>query len=229
MPLYQYGDSLVKDKTVLQTVLSLTWESQYVGKTVFILRWCPGGYCNKHVSGHVSVCLPTCRTITLPINANVNPPVTPHHCYRMQYFLNLNPISGTPSVDPLNIKQMSQKASFCNIVFLSYNGALWDKGLVHCRICFVPHVLWMVLLYSEVFQNVIIKCPVNFERLYCNLKFSKISFNSLHCDVDNNVNVHNSIWSCLIICYTLNYMLHMSTSHNRLIWLFSSPLSACKL
>ena len=41
---YQYKDSHVKDKTVSQTVLSLTWESPYLGKTVFILRWCPDGY-----------------------------------------------------------------------------------------------------------------------------------------------------------------------------------------
>ena len=35
---YQYWDSHVKDKTVSPTVLSLTWESPYLGKTVFILR-----------------------------------------------------------------------------------------------------------------------------------------------------------------------------------------------
>ena len=38
MPSYQYRDSHVKDKTVSPTVLSLTWESPYLGKTVFILR-----------------------------------------------------------------------------------------------------------------------------------------------------------------------------------------------
>ena len=38
MSSYQYGDSHVKDKTVSPTVLSLTWESPYLGKTVFILR-----------------------------------------------------------------------------------------------------------------------------------------------------------------------------------------------
>ena len=42
MPSYQYSDSYVKDKTVSPTVLSLTWESPYLGKTVFILRWGPG-------------------------------------------------------------------------------------------------------------------------------------------------------------------------------------------
>ena len=36
--LTRYGDSHVKDKTVSPTVLSLTWESPYLGKTVFILR-----------------------------------------------------------------------------------------------------------------------------------------------------------------------------------------------
>ena len=41
MPSYQYRDSHVKDKTVSPTVLSLTWESQYLGKTVFILRQGP--------------------------------------------------------------------------------------------------------------------------------------------------------------------------------------------
>ena len=34
----QYRKSHVKDKTVSPTVLSLTWESPYLGKTVFILR-----------------------------------------------------------------------------------------------------------------------------------------------------------------------------------------------
>ena len=35
---YQYRDPHVKDKTVSPTVLSLAWESPYLGKTVFILR-----------------------------------------------------------------------------------------------------------------------------------------------------------------------------------------------
>ena len=38
MSSYQYRDSHVNDKTVSPTVLSLTWESPYLGKTVFILR-----------------------------------------------------------------------------------------------------------------------------------------------------------------------------------------------
>ena len=38
----QYRDSHVKDKTVSSTVLSLTWESPYLGKMVFILRRGPG-------------------------------------------------------------------------------------------------------------------------------------------------------------------------------------------
>ena len=41
---YQYRDYHVKDKTVLPTVLSLTWESPCLGKTVFILRRGPGGH-----------------------------------------------------------------------------------------------------------------------------------------------------------------------------------------
>ena len=42
MSSYQYRDSHVKDKTVSPTVLSLTWESPCLGKTVFILRRGPG-------------------------------------------------------------------------------------------------------------------------------------------------------------------------------------------
>ena len=42
MPSYQYRDSHVKDKTVSPTVLSLTWQSPYLGQTVFILRRGPG-------------------------------------------------------------------------------------------------------------------------------------------------------------------------------------------
>ena len=38
MSSYQYRDSRVKDKTVSPTVLSLTWESPYLGKTVFTLN-----------------------------------------------------------------------------------------------------------------------------------------------------------------------------------------------
>ena len=44
MPSYQYRDSHVKDKTVSPTVLSLTWESPYLGKMVFILRQGPVAY-----------------------------------------------------------------------------------------------------------------------------------------------------------------------------------------
>ena len=39
---YQYRVPHVKDKTVSPTVLSLTWESPYLEKTVFILRQIPG-------------------------------------------------------------------------------------------------------------------------------------------------------------------------------------------
>ena len=42
MSSYQYRDSHVKDKTVSPTVLSLTWESPYLGKTVFLLSRGPG-------------------------------------------------------------------------------------------------------------------------------------------------------------------------------------------
>ena len=38
IPSYRYRDPRVKDKTVSPTVLSLTWESPYLRKTVFILR-----------------------------------------------------------------------------------------------------------------------------------------------------------------------------------------------
>ena len=51
MSSYQYRDSHVKDKTVSPTVLSLTWESPYLGKTVFILRRDPGNYAPVSVSG----------------------------------------------------------------------------------------------------------------------------------------------------------------------------------
>ena len=42
MSSYQYRDPHVKDKTVSPTALSLTWESPYLGKMVFILRRGPG-------------------------------------------------------------------------------------------------------------------------------------------------------------------------------------------
>ena len=41
---YQHRNSHVKDKTVSPTILSLTWESPYLEKTVFILRRGPGSY-----------------------------------------------------------------------------------------------------------------------------------------------------------------------------------------
>ena len=53
MPSYQYRDSRVKDKTVSPTVLSLTWESPYLGKTVFILRRGPDLY--QPVGGYASL------------------------------------------------------------------------------------------------------------------------------------------------------------------------------
>ena len=45
IPSYQYRDSHVKDEMVSPTVLSLTWESPYLGKTVFISRWGPDSLC----------------------------------------------------------------------------------------------------------------------------------------------------------------------------------------
>ena len=42
LPSYRYRDIHVKDKTVSPTVLSLTWESPYMGKTVIILGQSPG-------------------------------------------------------------------------------------------------------------------------------------------------------------------------------------------
>ena len=51
MPSYQYRDSHVKDKTVSPTVLSLTWESPYLEKTVFILRRGPGDIIYPYPSG----------------------------------------------------------------------------------------------------------------------------------------------------------------------------------
>ena len=39
---YQNRDPYVKDKTVSPIILSLTWDSPYLGKTVFILRRGPG-------------------------------------------------------------------------------------------------------------------------------------------------------------------------------------------
>ena len=52
MSSYQYRDSHVKDKTVSPTVLSLTWESPYLGKTVFILRRGPGSLQCWAISKH---------------------------------------------------------------------------------------------------------------------------------------------------------------------------------
>ena len=50
MQSYQCRDAHVKDKTVSSTVLSLTWESPYLGKTVFILRRGLGRYWSKRGS-----------------------------------------------------------------------------------------------------------------------------------------------------------------------------------
>ena len=59
MSSYQYRDPHVKDKTVSPTVLSLTWESPYLGKTVFILRRGPDvalTLSNQHIVNHVINC-----------------------------------------------------------------------------------------------------------------------------------------------------------------------------
>ena len=50
---YQYMDSHVKDETVSPTVLSLTWESPYLGKTVFILNQGPGTH--RHLCGSIEL------------------------------------------------------------------------------------------------------------------------------------------------------------------------------
>ena len=59
MSSYQYRDPHVKDKTVSPTVLSLTWESPYPGKTVFILNRGADGYglwlCRRQMHGTCNV------------------------------------------------------------------------------------------------------------------------------------------------------------------------------
>ena len=54
MPSFQYRDYHVKDKTVSPTVLSLTWESPYLGKTVFILRRGPAAVCKHSDNGYMT-------------------------------------------------------------------------------------------------------------------------------------------------------------------------------
>ena len=69
MSSYQYRDSHVKDKTVSPTVLSLTWESPYLGKTVFILNQGPGWlqsfmvWWSKHRLGNASVAFSSHTTV----------------------------------------------------------------------------------------------------------------------------------------------------------------------
>ena len=60
MSSYQYRDPNVKYKMVSPTVLSLTWESPYLGKTVFILRRGPEVcgfpiFCLPHLGAHRGV------------------------------------------------------------------------------------------------------------------------------------------------------------------------------
>ena len=73
-PSYQYRDSHDKDKTVSPTVLSLTWESPYMGKTVFILTRGPdhlfeqGSSCQcqwRNVKGYQEISLPCCNKVTV--------------------------------------------------------------------------------------------------------------------------------------------------------------------
>ena len=73
MPSYQYRDPHVKDKTVSPTLSSLTWESPYLGKTVFILKRGPGSLHHQiiiiHCLDHTQVtgpCLPWGRISTTP-------------------------------------------------------------------------------------------------------------------------------------------------------------------
>ena len=95
MPSYQYRNFHVKDKTVSPTVLSLTWESPYMGKTVFILRrdtaWgptCHTVYCGTVCSHRPAIPFQktggvVCRVITIPGNGTWNPhTITIHypHC-----------------------------------------------------------------------------------------------------------------------------------------------------
>ena len=59
MPSYQFRDPHIKDKTVSWLSSSLTWESPYLGKTVFILKQHPGG---KQCSSFFSVNLKNQQT-----------------------------------------------------------------------------------------------------------------------------------------------------------------------
>ena len=52
MSSYQYRDPHAKDKTV--SLLSLTWESPYMGKTVFILRQVPSADKWQYICKHMA-------------------------------------------------------------------------------------------------------------------------------------------------------------------------------
>ena len=79
MPSYQYRDPHVKDKTVSPTVLSLTWESPYLGKTVFILRRGPDSFIVTMGSLYIS------NTSSLHWNG---PPCFQIFCNALLYVLN---------------------------------------------------------------------------------------------------------------------------------------------
>ena len=79
MPFYQYRDSHVKDKTVSPTVLSLTWESPYMGKTVFILRRGPEWWCYDIHVFH----------IILPLSPPVTDGFTSQKTSNMEIWFNL--------------------------------------------------------------------------------------------------------------------------------------------
>ena len=84
MPSYPYRDSYVKDKTVSPTILPLTWESPYLGKTVFILRrgpavWTyPGGVHRVTGGCHWAGYRPISRLSLSSVAAGFEPLGLPH-------------------------------------------------------------------------------------------------------------------------------------------------------
>ena len=132
MPSYQYRDSHVKDKTVSPTVLSLTWESPYLGKTVFILRRGPDSpYKDKAV-------------LRMPIagkrslywdgpwqNPHPHPPTPPSFCIDLFKCCTAS----------FNADEIYGISSQCNIVANARNFVLGqhDSGMHWVRLC---HGLW---------------------------------------------------------------------------------------
>ena len=94
----RYGDSHVKDKTVGETVLSLTWESLYWLDDIFILRRPPGGNYGFH--GCTSITYLTAVRLMRLTDANGSPiihschTITVHHVLLDRYrsVLGLDPI-----------------------------------------------------------------------------------------------------------------------------------------